>query len=679
MSLAELALYIGISVYAYYHPENYTPFPSAEAEFWDTMVGFTLTGVVLCAVTMFHFKLYSDQQRELEAAKLEAEKFSQAKSTFLANMSHEIRTPINVMLGFGEMISRESSSRQISEYSAGIENAGKTLLSLISNILDMSKIEAGKLQSVKETYSCAKMIDDFSNFGTELTKKKDLSFCVTVDDNLPAALTGDCEYIKQVVLNLLGNAAKYTEEGEVLLDVGYTAGVNDDEILLRISVSDTGIGIKPDDIAILFDTFTRVDPAVTASIEGAGLGLSISKELTEFMGGKISVESVYGKGSKFTVEIPQKIADITPIAEKSDNYRYDERKSGSFIAPEAAVLVVDDNEDNLKVLRLLLSRTMIDIDTAISGEKCIDSVSKKHYDAIIMDYMMPGQDGIETLLCLREIPGFNTPVIALTANVSPEAEEKLTAAGFSLCLPKPAKYSELENALIKTLPGSLVTTHIRETYEKTQINREALKALENYGISYADGLAFLSGDTGQYIKIASLFIENAERSKKTIGNLAEKGDFSKLLYEVHSFKSRARAIGANDLSDTAAKLENLCAIKDERHIKLLMPILFYEWEKADEGLTKFCKTAEAAGTIDKKLSGTADLEELLPLVKRNRQPDALELIEKLLVCNLPETTEQILLKIREKINDVEFREAEELLINLIGEALDERQESYSYS
>jgi signal transduction histidine kinase/FixJ family two-component response regulator/HPt (histidine-containing phosphotransfer) domain-containing protein len=681
MSLSELVLYIGISVYTYYHPESYTAFATDGAEFWDTMVGFALSGIALCAVTMFHFKLYNEQQRELEAAKLSAEKFSEAKSTFLANMSHEIRTPINVILGLNEMIFRESNKVEISEYSTGIKNAGKTLLSLISNILDMSKIEAGKLSPLTENYKTAKLIDELSLFGAELTHKKGLSFQIEVDDNLPQKLAGDDEHIKQIVLNLLGNAAKYTEEGGVVLYVGFKESDTDDKILLQIKVRDTGVGIKSEDQSVLFETFTRVDPAVTGSIEGAGLGLSISKELAQMLCGQIFVESVYGEGSTFTVLIPQQVVDSAPIFSARDSCSdRNEHISGSFIAPNAAVLVVDDNEDNLKVLRLLLSKTLINFDTAKTGKICLEAVGKKHYDAIIMDYMMPGMDGIETLRKLREIEGFNTPVIALTADVSTESEEKLGSAGFSNCLSKPVSRSELEEALIKIIPSELITPHITEQSEKLHIDHEAVKVLESYGISYSDGLAFLSGDVGQYIKIASLFIENAERSKKTFKNLAEKGGFSQLLYEAHSFKSRARAIGANSLSDTAEKLENLCALSDERHIKLLMPVLFYEWEKADEGLKVLVLTGGNFITPESEETAVSvNLSELMPLLKYNRQPDALELIEKLLAADLSPETENTLNKIRDMVNDVEFREAESLLIDLIGEGSDERQKIYSYS
>jgi CheY-like chemotaxis protein len=380
------------------------------------------------------------------------------------------------------MISRESNSGQISQYSEGIENAGKTLLSLISNILDMSKIEAGKLQAFEETYKTANLIDELSVFGCELAERKGLTFRAEVDDNLPSALIGSYEYIKQVAINLLGNAAKYTQKGGIVLSVSFTEDESDDIITLSLSVSDTGIGIKSSDLAVLFDTFTRVDPAVTGSIEGAGLGLSISKELTQFMGGSISVESVYGEGSTFTIKIPQQIADKTPVsagADLTDRKKHIPAvKQGSFIAPEAAVLAVDDNEDNLKILRLLLSRTMINLDTAKSGEECIKAASNKHYEVIIMDYMMPGQDGIETLRKLRQIDGFNTPVIAITANVSTEAEEKLKNAGFTLCLSKPVVWRELENALAKTIPSELVTPHLTKTEINTHSNFEAIRSLE---------------------------------------------------------------------------------------------------------------------------------------------------------------------------------------------------------
>jgi signal transduction histidine kinase/FixJ family two-component response regulator/HPt (histidine-containing phosphotransfer) domain-containing protein len=678
-SILELLLYILICIYSYIVPESYIDFVSPFAEFWDTVIGFTIASAALVFSLMFHFKLYNEQKLELEAAKFEAEKFSEAKSTFLANTSHEIRTPINVILGLNEMISFESNSEQISEYSMGIENAGKTLLTLISNILDMSKIEAGKLQSAEETYPVSTLIDELSGFGSKLTERKGLTFLAEVDDNLPVGLIGNYDYIKQVILNLLGNAAKYTEEGGVVLSVGFAAGESDDTINLLISVRDTGFGIKPDDLAVLFDTFTRVDPSVTGSIEGAGLGLSISKKLTQFMGGQISVESIYTEGSTFTVKLPQRIADKTPISLLTDRKKsVTHGKKGSFIAPEASVLAVDDNEDNLKILRLLLSRTMVKLDTAESCEKCLKAVAQKRYHVIIMDYMMPGQDGIETLNKLRETDGFNATVIVLTANASTEAEEKLKSAGFALYLSKPVVWKELENALMKAIPSELITPHITVTEKITQANRENLMSLKNFGISHADGLAFLSGDYGQYIKIVSLFIENNEDNKKTFSDLAEKNDFSQLLHETHSLKSKARAIGANDLSDTAGKLERLCDKKDEQHIKLLMPILFYEWDRATKGLSEFCINTQTLVTPVED-SEDISLTDLMPLIKRNRQLDALELIEKLLANDISPDIETILNEIREKINDVEFRDAEKLLTNLIGEGSDERQKIYSYS
>jgi CheY-like chemotaxis protein len=405
------------------------------------------------------------------------------------------------------------------------------------------------------------------------------------------------------------------------------------------------------------------------------------------MGGKITVESVYGEGSTFTVTIPQKVADKTPVSAVIFRKNTAEsKKEGSFFAPAASVLAVDDNKENLELLRLLLSRTMIKLDTAKSGEECIEAVRANSYNAIIMDYMMPGQSGIDTLQKLREIPGFSTPVIALTANVSAEADEKLKAAGFALCLSKPIVTRELEDALKKTIPGELITPYTpKDTADNAPTNREAVKALEHFGVSQSDGLAFLSGDSEKYKKIAELFIENSEPCRKTIENLANKNDFEQLLYEAHSLKSKARTIGANELSDTAKKLESLCAVKNEQHIKLLMPVLFYEWERAIKGLTEFLKTDEAEkpktapNEKTEKLSGTADPRDLMPLLGRNRQLDALELVEKLIAAETSPEKEAALIKIREKINDVEFREAEKLLNNLMGEVSDERKKSYSYS
>ncbi len=399
-----------------------------------------------------------EAQKKETLARNEAIRASQAKSEFLANMSHEIRTPINAILGMNEMILRENVTPEIQEYAKNIQISGDALLSIINDILDFSKIESGKMELAPGNYSPHKIIEACETLITPRIINKNLSFSIEYDPNIPKKLYGDEVRIQQILINLLTNAAKYTEKGRVTLSAKWNK-ISDDVGYLCFKVKDTGIGIKPENQKALFIAFQRVDERRNRNIEGTGLGLSITSELINLMNGDISVSSEYGKGSEFVVDIPQKIVNAAPSGEykkiaSSEKFEYKE----SFKAPEARILAVDDYKMNLTVLKGLLKKTEVKLDLAMSGREAIELADKNTYHLILMDHMMPEMDGIETLNIIKSGSGPNkdTPVIMLTANAIQGVEQEYLNAGFVGYLTKPINSAALEAELKKYIPDELI-------------------------------------------------------------------------------------------------------------------------------------------------------------------------------------------------------------------------------
>lgn len=379
-----------------------------------------------------------------------------AKTVFISNMSHEIRTPINAVLGMDEMILRETTDENIRSYANDIKNAGKMLLSIINDILDFSKIEVGKMEIVPVEYHTTTLVKDIYNLISVKLKEKELDFKINMDDSIPSILYGDELRIKQVIINILTNAVKYTEHGGVTFNISHVRR-EDGEIGLDIRIADTGIGMKQEEMKNLFSAFQRLDEQRNHNIEGTGLGMSIVVRLLEQMNSKLEVESVYGEGSTFSFVLPQKVVDDTPIG-KFDiiQKRHDktEHTKRNLYAPNARILAIDDTRTNLIVVKGLLKRTAIQLDCAQSGKECLEMISKNHYDLLLLDHLMPDMDGIETLGHIRNMGGkFETlPVIALTANVMTDARERYINAGFTDFLEKPIIASKLEEALLNYLP-----------------------------------------------------------------------------------------------------------------------------------------------------------------------------------------------------------------------------------
>lgn len=421
-------------------------------------VSLIVAGIVNSLITEQNHRLL-DALRKEKRSQQEAEAANMAKSSFLANMSHEIRTPINAILGMNEMILREEKDPAIRGYAGNIQASGNSLLSIVSDVLDISKIESGKLEIIPVDYEVNSLISDCCNMAADRAKAKELELLVECADNVPMKLCGDETHIRQIIMNLLTNAVKYTEKGTVKLIV--SGRFTDGGFVLKVDVSDTGIGIAEENLPQLFTQFQRFDLQRNRNIEGTGLGLSIVKRLCDLMSGTITARSVLGSGSTFTVELPQKVVDSTPCGGVNLNYSAgaEHEYHHSFEAPEAKILAVDDLPVNLLVIANLLKETRIKIDTAGSGRECMDKCSQQKYDLILMDHMMPEMDGVLTFEKLhgdKSSPNFETPVIMLTANALAGMREQYMDVGFADYVSKPVRGAKLEEAIRRNLPESLI-------------------------------------------------------------------------------------------------------------------------------------------------------------------------------------------------------------------------------
>ncbi len=428
----------------------------------DLIQSMALVSLVFGVIFKFQSVLYTKQANELKQREIELKESMQkiemanrAKSTFLANMSHEIRTPINAIMGMNEIILRDSDDKDVIQNSINIQNASNNLLSIVNDILDFSKIEEGKMEIIANDYSLSSLLVDCYNLIHLRAFNKGLSFNIVNNPNINERLYGDEFRIRQIGANLLSNAVKYTKEGSIELNVDYEP-IDDETINVILAVRDTGVGISAEDKNLLFKSFQRIDEKNNRSIEGTGLGLTITARLIELMGGTIEVESEIGKGSCFKASIPQKIAGTEKLGDFNSRYAVSQNKEKKeekdiFKAPGFRILVVDDVKTNLAVVKGLLKKTEVKLSTASSGDEMLDLCMKDKYDLIFLDHMMPEKDGIETFRELKSIGGINadTPVIALTANAIKGVEEQYYKEGFSGYLSKPVHGSDLENVIRK--------------------------------------------------------------------------------------------------------------------------------------------------------------------------------------------------------------------------------------
>lgn len=574
MLLLSLASMLFCYIFSYYYPKSVVPLKSEWTSYEDIIFSILIVTLIIGLIVRFQNKVYEAEQNRMTEQNRELERLSRARNSFFANMSHEIRTPINTIIGLNEMILREDISDEIAENAIHIQDASKMLLALINDILDMSKIESGKMEIVPVQYETGNMFSELVNLIWIRAHEKKLEFKLDISPEIPSMLYGDEVRIKQVVTNLLSNAVKYTQKGYISLSARSERTENN-KILLTISIRDSGIGIRKEDMDRLFQSFQRVDEGTNAGIEGTGLGLSISHQLVEMMGGIITVDSIYQKGSVFTIQIEQDIVNEDPMGHMDFMTRGSTHKRKKykqiFEAPDAHVLIVDDNEMNLLVAKKLLRETKIQVDLAKSGRECLELTKQHFYHVIFMDHMMPELDGVETLNRVRQQENGlcrEVPVIALTANVTAGAEQIYQDKGFQGYLAKPISSSLLEAVLLKYLPKELVEYNAVETQEETELiqnitgtKRKKIQIttdcvcdlprefLEHYGITTM--YCYVHTDKGRFCDINEITSDNLLEYLATDKGKAKSQTAS--VEEFETFFSDALGIGEKVIHVTTAQ------------------------------------------------------------------------------------------------------------------------------
>ena len=587
--------------------------------------------LLLAMINTIHELIQMERQRQRALAA------SDAKGRFLANMSHEIRTPINAVLGMDTMILRETKEEQIREYALDIQNAGQSLLALINDILDLSKIESGKLELIEEEYDVSSLIHDIMNMISMKAENKGLSVHLSIENQLPSRLWGDDVRLRQVLINLMNNAVKYTEQGSVTLSVQGHTDPETDTVSLTFHVTDTGIGIKPEDISKLFAEFERIEEQRNRNIEGTGLGMSITTQLLDMMGSRLQVESVYSKGSDFYFTLEQKIINAEPIGDLEERIRRQAKEYSyrtMLTAPDARVLVVDDNAMNRRVFKNLLKETLVQIDEAGGGMECLTLARQNHYDLIFLDHMMPDMDGIETLHRLMEdsdSPCSSTPVIALTANAVTGAKEMYLSEGFHSFLSKPINPEKLEQLLLDLLPEDKKVPCEISAVSKDE-NRPAPDSAPapEYEFPEIDGLDwdyarlhfkdpellfetirdfYLAMDTDH--DMLQQFLEQIQN--------ADEEALRQYKVRVHSMKSSAAMIGATSLSGIAKMLEY--AARDGRTdiIFSVTPYFLEEWKHMKERLRPLADEPTGQTDSQKPQADLKIIQEYFPMLEQAMQ------------------------------------------------------------
>ena len=520
----------------------------------------------------------------------EATAAAEAKSSFLANMSHEIRTPINAVLGMNEMILREAQDEEIRGYARNIQSAGTALLSLINDILDISKIESGKMELMPEKYQLGGLLYDILLVVQPRMEKKGLRLVLDLDENIPNVLYGDEVRIRQIITNILTNAVKYTEKGSVTLRVQMKKK-DSRHIVLQVAVKDTGIGIK-ESKEVLFASFQRGKDLRAHHIEGTGLGLSITRQLLEMMGSELNMESIYGKGSTFSFELVQTVVSEEPMGDLNDLYEkrlsQEQKYRESFTAPDAHVLVVDDNAMNLKVGKSLLKQTLVQIDTAEDGSEGLEKCARNHYDLILMDHLMPHMDGVEAFHRLRKDKqgiNYKTPVIILTANAVAGMKQQYMEEGFNGFLSKPVQGPLLEETLRQYLPEELVTlsesdqTDDSEEQQRRQTLRRVVDELRLSDMDLDDALQYSSGMVADVLENIRGYLSDSTANLERIKKEFEAENWNDFKIHVHALKSTSRIVGAVHMAYLAEQMEKAAGDGDIPYIIKNYDDLIYEHEQ----------------------------------------------------------------------------------------------------
>ncbi len=531
----------------------------------------------VCGLTL----LFVDMTKFVNAME-RAEEADKAKGNFLANMSHEIRTPMNAINGMAEFILRDSRDQMAVKHATMIKSSSSTLLAIINDILDFSKIESGRMEIINDSYQLSAIIKDVEMMMQIRLKDKAVDLLLDIDEDIPNGLCGDEVRIKQVLINIMGNSVKFTNEGSITLKIR-SRYEDEQQVRIFFEVSDTGIGIKKDDLDKLFTNFTQVDTKRNRAIEGTGLGLAISKRLVEMMGGHISVSSRYGEGTTFSFDILNGIKDRTPIGPISSRQEevHVETFHASFTAPDARVLVVDDNEINLDVAAGIMAPYQIKITKAASGPEAMVEFLREEFDIIFMDHMMPIMDGVETMEKIRQMPrGRNAVIIALTANALSGAPTEYRMMGFQDFLAKPIVPKEMDALLLRYLPKELVQwknpaesktgafTKTNSDDDKGKRQNEAMELSPDERGRFVNqktevncqlGLKYCLGDRNFYQKVLENF-SNSDEGKK-LDSSYQSENWQDYAITIHALKKTSLRIGAQKLSELAKALEYACKDK----------------------------------------------------------------------------------------------------------------------
>ncbi len=621
-----------------------------------TCIGIVLLNLGIYMTTENPDALLAEQ---LEKEKQRADSANAAKTNFLANMSHEIRTPITAVLGMNELILRETKDTTIRQYAKDIEGAAKSLLSIINDILDITKIEAGKLSVISVEYDFGTVIRDVVNMISFKAKVKGLEFKVLIDENIPRKMMGDDIRLRQILVNLLNNAVKYTHKGTVTLEISQIAGEDTNTAKLFFCVRDTGIGIKEEDLQKLCMPFERIEEKRNRNIEGTGLGMSITKQLLGLLNSELKVSSVYGEGSEFSFELVQEIVADEPVGKLEESAEPEaEVYQHSYEAPEARILFVDDNELNRKVFVGLLKETRIQIDEAGNGKECLAKVKQHAYDIVFMDHMMPELDGVETFRIMQEMgefPSKGAPVVILTANALVGAKEKYLQEGFTAFLEKPIDYKKLEYMIWDLLDEEKLQEVAASAVQEEQ-ERWELPMIEGLDWKYA-GTHFKNQQT--MLDTIRFFAESVEYEARDLEMLfAEiETDSGRKDYctKVHSMKNSAATIGIIPLAGMAKVLEDAARNDEVDVLQAMTPIFVERWCAYREKLAVFVTNSPNG---DKKCAADCE-EEIVELAHcmnkaaEEMDIDALDALwEQLAQYHFEEEKQDLLNKIHKAI--VEF-------------------------